>query len=63
MELLLCSLKRTVLPNLLTNLAYTRRMELLLAENSLEDEMGSVIAETGATMVKTFLSTKIYKNI
>nr|DAD18870.1 TPA_asm: hypothetical protein HUJ06_020332 [Nelumbo nucifera] len=30
MELLLCSQKQTVLPNLLTNLAYTRRMELLL---------------------------------
>nr|DAD38982.1 TPA_asm: hypothetical protein HUJ06_013305 [Nelumbo nucifera] len=63
MELLLCSLKQTVLPNLLTNLAYTRRMELLLAENSEEDEMGSVVAETGATMVKIFLSTKIYKKI
>nr|DAD27205.1 TPA_asm: hypothetical protein HUJ06_028673 [Nelumbo nucifera] len=58
MELLLCLLKHTILPNL----AYTRRMDLLLAENS-EDEMGLVIAETGATMVKTFLSTKIYKKI
>nr|DAD42457.1 TPA_asm: hypothetical protein HUJ06_000687 [Nelumbo nucifera] len=63
MELLLCSLKQNILPNLLTNLAYTRRMELLLVENSEEDEMGSVIAKTGATMVKTFLSTKIYKKI
>nr|DAD37352.1 TPA_asm: hypothetical protein HUJ06_007992 [Nelumbo nucifera] len=38
-------------------------MELLLAENSEKDEMGSVIAETDATMVKTFLSTRIYKKI
>nr|DAD43771.1 TPA_asm: hypothetical protein HUJ06_002001 [Nelumbo nucifera] len=59
MEILLFSLKQIVLPNV----AYTRRMELLLAENNEEDEMGSIIAETGATMVKTFLSTKIYKKI
>nr|DAD41887.1 TPA_asm: hypothetical protein HUJ06_016210 [Nelumbo nucifera] len=48
MELLLCSLKQTVLPNLV----YTRRMELLLAENSEEDEMGQSLQRLAQQWLK-----------